>query len=125
MAYRDDPYKSLEDLESQASLDFAHAANQACLKALGDPAKSKNASASYSKILEVLESDERIPFVSKMSKDDAGEDLLYNLWKDSKVRLLPFNRNANDKIMFTNFPNLFCYVFNTPRTSEDYGVEQQ
>jgi prolyl oligopeptidase len=83
MAFQDDPYKSLEDVESQDSLDFARAANKYCLKALGDPTKSK--SGSYSRILEVLQSDERIPFVSKMGTDDSGNALLYNLWKDSKV----------------------------------------
>jgi prolyl oligopeptidase len=84
MALReDDPYVSLEDVESEESLDFAIAANQMCMKAHGDPAKSKTSC--YAKILEVLESDERIPFVSKMGKDKAGNDLLYNLWKDSKV----------------------------------------
>ena len=81
-----DPYKSLEELESAESLDFANTANKFCLTALGDPTTSQ--SPSYSKILKVLESDERIPFVSKMGKDSAGDDVLYNLWKDSKVRFL-------------------------------------
>jgi prolyl oligopeptidase PreP (S9A serine peptidase family) len=80
---RDDPYVSLEDVESESSLHFAIQANQACLKSLGDPTKSK--SLSYKRILGVLETDDRIPFVSKMGRDSKGNDLLYNLWKDSKV----------------------------------------
>jgi prolyl oligopeptidase PreP (S9A serine peptidase family) len=83
MAQRDDPYISLEEIDSDDSLHFATQSNQACLKALGDPTKSK--SQSYKRILEVLETDDRIPFVSKMGRDDRGNDLLYNLWKDSKV----------------------------------------
>lgn len=79
----DDPYVSLEDVESESSLNFAVRANQMCLTALGDPIKSQ--SLSYKRILGVLEKDDRIPFVSKMGRDSKGNDLLYNLWKDSKV----------------------------------------
>ena len=78
-----DPYTILEDAEGAEALEFVSQANQACLKALGDPTKSR--SSSYKDILGVLENDERIPFVSKMGKDSQGRDLLYNLWKDSKV----------------------------------------
>ena len=84
MAHRNDPYKFLEDIGSERSLRFVAAANRICLKAFGDPTKSK--SSLYPRILEILESDERIPIVSKMGKDASGNDLLYNLWKDSKVR---------------------------------------
>eukprot|EP00934_Nitzschia_sp_Nitz4_P006957 Nitzschia sp. Nitz4//scaffold121_size67750//38071//40463//NITZ4_006071-RA/size67750-augustus-gene-0.123-mRNA-1//1//CDS//3329534360//6947//frame0 len=79
-----DPYVDLEDLESEASLSFAKIANRMCLKALGDPTTSSTSE--YSRILKSLESDERIPFVSKMGKDVNGKDVLYNLWKDSKNR---------------------------------------
>jgi prolyl oligopeptidase len=81
MGLEDDPYAYLEDIEGRKSLDFAASASEWCVKALGDPVKSK----SYSRILGVLESDERIPFISKMGRDSSGNDILYNLWKDSKV----------------------------------------
>ena len=85
MGLQDDPYLSLEDTESDSSLEFVHSANKFSISALGDPIKSKTSQ--YSRILQVLESDERIPFVSKLGNDSAGNDEVYNLWKDSKVRV--------------------------------------
>ena len=107
MALRDDPYRSLEDVDSEESMDFVQLANKYCLKALGDPTKSKTDS--YSKILKVLESDERIPFVSKMGKDDSGSDLLYNLWKDSKVR--EHFTNIMQLPIFTSIALTFIILF--------------
>lgn len=80
----DDPYINLEEAEGGKAIEFAMAANKMCLRALGDPTTS-NSSTRYSRILRSLESDQRIPFVSKMGKDDNGNDALYNLWKDTKV----------------------------------------
>lgn len=77
----DDHYLFLEDRESDEARNFAHAANQACLSVLGDPSTSKKST--YPKILEVLEADDRIPFVSKMGTDESGQDLLYNFWRDA------------------------------------------
>lgn len=84
MTLQEDPYLNLEEIEGSYSLEFANAANKMCLRALGDPTTS--GTSEYSRILKSLESDERIPFVSKMGKDDKGKDVLYNLWKDNKVR---------------------------------------
>ena len=83
MAIEEDPYVNLEDAEGAKGIEFAKAANQMCLKALGDPTESS--SSRYSRILRALESDERIPFVSKMGTDSNGDHVLYNLWKDPKV----------------------------------------
>lgn len=55
----DDPYLWLEDVESEASLDFAKASNEATLKILGNPEDR----GTYQKVLAVLESDDRIPYV--------------------------------------------------------------
>lgn len=41
MTGTDDPYIFLEEVESEESLQFAKDANDACLKALGDPTKSE------------------------------------------------------------------------------------
>ena len=104
----DDPYIALEDVDgagagggSSSALNFAMAASEACLTALGNPKTS--GTGSYQRILNVLEGSDagdnngnsqdqgnstngRIPYVSKMGTDMKGNDVLYNLWKDSKVR---------------------------------------
>jgi hypothetical protein len=41
------------------------------------------------RVLKVLESDDRIPYVSKYGRDDDGNEVLYNFWKDSKVSIFP------------------------------------
>jgi prolyl oligopeptidase len=87
MTSNDDPYIFLEEVESEKSLQFARDANDACLKALGDPTKSETGT--YDRVLEVLESDDRIPYVSKYGRDDDDNEVLYNFWKDSKVSLFP------------------------------------
>lgn len=115
MALRDDPYVSLEDVDGEEALDFVVQANQACLKALGDPTKST--SRSYSRILKVLESDDRIPFVSKMGRDAKGNDLLYNLWKDSKVSLL-FHIGRIVLLQQAQFP---CTPSSIPRECFEFG----
>ena len=104
-----DPYIALEDVDgggngagggSSSALNFAMAASEACLTALGNPKTS--GTGSYQRILNVLEgsaagenngnsqdqgnNNGRIPYVSKMGADVTGNDVLYNLWKDSKVR---------------------------------------
>jgi len=76
----EDPYLWLEDVESKESLDFAKAANTACLTALGDPATS--GTGTYDAVLKVLESNDRIPHVSKLGRDLEGNEILYNFWKD-------------------------------------------
>jgi len=78
----DDPYIWLEEVESEKSLEFAKAANEACLKALGDPTTS--GSKTYEKVLTVLESDDRIPYVRKYGANDNGDDVVFNIWKDGK-----------------------------------------
>lgn len=75
----DDAYIGLEQ-ESEATKRFVKEANKFCLTALNDPTQSPI----YSKILNMLEADDRIPFVSKMGSV-GGDDELYNLWKDAKV----------------------------------------
>ena len=76
-----DPYIWLEDVESERALDFAKASNEACLAALGDPTESST----YDRILNVLESNDRIPSVSQFGHDEeTGEAILFNFWKDSK-----------------------------------------
>eukprot|EP00957_Ditylum_brightwellii_P200357 15274658-Ditylum_brightwellii.AAC.1 len=76
----DDPYMYLEEVESEESLSFARSANEACLKALGDPKTS--GSTTYDRVLSVLESNDRIAHVRKMGKNENGEDSMYNFWKD-------------------------------------------
>ena len=69
----DDPYLWLEDTDGARSLDWVKARNAESVKAYGSSAefeKTRNA------ILEVMDSDARIPYVAKM-----GEHY-YNFWKD-------------------------------------------
>lgn len=78
----DDPYAYLEEVESSASLEFARLANEKCLSSLGDPSES---STIYDRVLESLDSDDRIPHVRMLGYDaEDGEMLLYNFWKDGK-----------------------------------------
>jgi len=76
-----DPYLWLEDVESKESLNFAKEANDLCLSVLGDPTKSSTGT--YQKVLNILESDDRIAYVTKYGVNEDGEPILYNLWKDS------------------------------------------
>jgi len=78
----EDAYTWLEEVESEESLNFAKAANEKCLEALGDPVKS--GTGTYDKVLAVLESDDRIPHAGKYGNDDDGEEIMVNFWKDSK-----------------------------------------
>ena len=75
-----DPYLWLEDVESKESLQFAEACNKACLEQLGNPETS--ATMTYPRILEILESKDRIPMVSQFGVNDENEPILYNFWKD-------------------------------------------
>ena len=75
----EDPYLWLEEVESEEALSFAKEANEACLKALGDPTTS----GTYDRILALLESDDRIPYSGKFGQDEHGNELLFNFWKDA------------------------------------------
>lgn len=77
-----DPYLWLEEVESETSLEFAKAANAKCLQELGDPTTSSTGT--YQKVLDVLESNDRIAYPRKYGIDPkTGETILFNLWKDS------------------------------------------
>jgi hypothetical protein len=76
----DDPFVGLEQ-DNDETNRFVKEANKFCLMAVEDPFVSPR----YARILKILESDERIPCVSKMGSTEDGEDELYNLWRDSKV----------------------------------------
>jgi len=78
----DDPYVWLEEVESERSLEFAKSSNAKCLEALGDPTKS--GTGTYERVLAILESDDRIPHVRKYGRDEDGEEVLFNFWKDGK-----------------------------------------
>jgi hypothetical protein len=80
-AFQEDPYLYLEEVESPESLAFATEANEKCLAALGDPSQTDT----YQRVLAALTSDDRIPHVSMMGYQD-GEMILFNFWRDAKVR---------------------------------------
>ena len=76
----EDKYVWLEDVEAEKCLDFAKTANSKCLESLGDP---KNGP-SYDRVLSVLQSKDRIPHVSSYGRNDDGERILFNFWKDTE-----------------------------------------
>eukprot|EP00571_Detonula_confervacea_P001206 CAMPEP_0172317468 /NCGR_PEP_ID=MMETSP1058-20130122/31756_1 /TAXON_ID=83371 /ORGANISM="Detonula confervacea, Strain CCMP 353" /LENGTH=754 /DNA_ID=CAMNT_0013032043 /DNA_START=241 /DNA_END=2505 /DNA_ORIENTATION=- len=77
----EDPYIFLEEVESDESIAFATSANEKCLDQLGDPSETDT----YKRVLEALESDDRIPHVGLLGYEEGtGDMLLYNFWKDSK-----------------------------------------
>jgi len=84
----EDPYIWLEDVESEKSLNFAKDANAKCLEQLGDPKTSSTNT--YDKVLSILESNDRIAYVTKygtmVTDETTGEEdsIMFNLWKDSK-----------------------------------------
>lgn len=93
----EDPYLYLEEVESEESLAFARSANEKCLSQLGDPSNT----ATYTRVLNALESDDRIPYARLLGYEEGtGDMLLYNFWKDSKVRASSFSCR--------------CFVVDTP-----------
>ena len=103
-APHDDPYMWLEEVESEESLNFAKTANADCLEALGNPEKDDKKTGTYQRILQVLESNDRIPHVTQFGLTEDGKDaLLFNFWKDSsnpkgiwRKTSLSSYRNAED-----------------------------
>ena len=77
----EDPYIWLEEVESEQSLEFARKTNEACLEALGNPETSSTGT--YQRVLDVLQSSDRIPFVSQFGRDENGQAILFNFWKDA------------------------------------------
>lgn len=98
----EDPYLWLEEVESPESLSFAKQANDECLSQLGDPKTSP--SNTYQKVLSVLESNDRIAYVTKYGTSPNGDVMMYNLWKDSnnpkglwrKTTFQSYKSNSND-----------------------------
>jgi prolyl oligopeptidase len=80
----EDPYIWLEQVESKEALKFVQDTNALCLQALGDPTTS--GTGTYQSILNILESHDRIPHVSKYGTMGGygKDDILYNFWCDSQ-----------------------------------------
>lgn len=77
----EDPYIWLEEVESKDALNFAQETNAKCLAALGDPLTS--GTPTYQAILDILESRDRIPHVTKYgTTPGTKDDILYNFWCD-------------------------------------------
>ena len=96
--HHQDPYLWLEEVESDESLAFARESNAKCMEALGDP----TASPTYSRILNVLESDDRIPYVTSYGVNDEGEHILYNFWKDKDHPLGLWRRTTQSSYQNTD-----------------------
>jgi prolyl oligopeptidase len=119
----EDPYIWLEDVESEESLAFAMEANKQCLEALGDPASGKTDT--YDNVLKVLESNDRIPHVTKLGRDEAGNDILYNFWKDKanpkglwrKTTLDSYHSSTSEST-----PTEWTTVLNVDELAESDGI---
>jgi prolyl oligopeptidase len=102
-----DPYIWLEDVEAEECLDFAKKANEKCLEALGDPKTSDTNT--YERVLDVLESVDRIPHVSSNGVDEQGNFIFYNFWKDKdhpkgiwrKTSLAEYKKEKKEDISWT------------------------
>ena len=69
-----DPYEWLESIEGDEALDWVRSENSRTFAKWGEPTKSPR----YSKILDALESKEKIPGVRKLGK------YYYNFWTDAE-----------------------------------------
>lgn len=69
-----DPFAWLEDVAGQRSMNWVRSENDRTIAAVGDPKTSKL----YSRVLGILESKERIPYVTKIG------DHVYNMWQDEE-----------------------------------------
>ena len=70
----EDPFQWLENVTAEASLDWARALNESSTNELGGEAFE----ATEERILSILDSDDRIPFVGKIGSH------YYNLWRDGE-----------------------------------------
>ena len=68
-----DPRRWLEDVEGAAQLDWVKAKNAEAISILGDP----KASPVYDRILSILDSKQKIPFVGRVLNGK-----YYNFWQD-------------------------------------------
>ena len=71
----EDPRVWLEDVEGAEALQWVGESNAAAVSAIGDP-KGKPL---YNKVLSILDSDEKIPYVGRVLNG-----LYYNFWQDEK-----------------------------------------
>ncbi|CAJ1961029.1 unnamed protein product [Cylindrotheca closterium] len=75
----EDTYQHLEDDSGADAIHFVESANRLTMTALGSPPTT---SPTYSKILDVLEEEEKIPLISQLGIDESGKRILLNFWKD-------------------------------------------
>ena len=113
MGEEEDTYQHLEDDSGADAIHFVQSANRLTMTALGSPPTT---SPSYSKILDVLEEEEKIPLISQLGIDESGIRILLNFWKDDKdvSRPLVLQNKYFDTMLAEptdHFPSLF--VFNT------------
>lgn len=74
-----DTYQHLEDDSGSDAIQFVQSANRLTMTALGSPPTT---SPSYSKILDALEEEEKIPLISQLGIDESGKRILLNFWRD-------------------------------------------
>ena len=70
----------LENVEGTAALDWVKAKNAEALSLLGNPSDSDT----YKRILSILDSKEKIPYIGRVFHTPSGETHYYNFWQDEK-----------------------------------------
>jgi len=74
----DDPRTWLEAVEADESLDWVRTRNAHALEKIGQPEKHPV----YDKILAILDSKEKIPYIGRVLVHPDGRTLYYNFWQD-------------------------------------------
>jgi len=89
----DDRRLWLEEVEGEEALEWVKAKNSETVALLGDPVKLRT----YERILAILESKEKIPYVGRVFNTPSGETAYYNFWQDDVHRLGIWRRTTIDE----------------------------
>ena len=77
----DDPHLWLEQIEGEEALSWCREQNARTTSAIGDPAQSP----AYKKILDITDSKEKIPHVTRIGNADGDDEpTLFNFWQDAE-----------------------------------------
>lgn len=90
---QEDPYLWLEEIEGEKALDWVRQQNTASLSKLAESEEFKTI---RSQLLNILDSEEKIPYVSKIG------EFYYNFWRDEKHPRGVWRRTTMEEYRRTN-----------------------
>jgi prolyl oligopeptidase len=90
---QEDPYLWLEEIEGEKALDWVRQQNTASLSKLAESEEFKTI---QSQLLNILDSEEKIPYVSKIG------EFYYNFWRDEKHPRGVWRRTTMEEYRRTN-----------------------